>query len=239
MGGFIPQSGSSVSTPVPAPAQIPNLVWWLRGDQFLGDNPTGLPILGNSTPWIGGALAALSSGAVTIDTTQLNGQNVLKWPGGATGRYVMSNPVLFSGQVSVFAVVKPLAATSQTVIGAAASGLQVDINSGSNGFDLTKATIGVIASSSVAMTAGSWYQINATWSATTGAYAFRVGRASAGSGTSTLTTITGLTSGLGYNVATSASDLGSSVAELAVYNRILTSTEISTMESYLESKWGV
>jgi hypothetical protein len=221
------------------PGTINDLVWWFQVDKIKGTNTVSVPWLGNLNPAVPGTWAGLATGTVTVDSAQLNGLNVLKWPAATTGRYVMATPVQFSAQVTVFAVVKPSAATNQTLIGAANSGLQVDVNSGANGFDLTKAQIGVIASSSVAMTAGTWYQINATWSATTGVYAFRVARATAGSGTSTLTTITAVTSGVGYNVATSGSDLSSSVAEVIVYDRILTATEISIVENYLFNKWAV
>jgi hypothetical protein len=221
------------------PGTIPDLLWWLHSDSILGTNTVAVPTLGNSTPWILGSLAALSTGAVTVDSTQLNGLNVLKWPAAASGRYVIAQPYQFAAGFTVFAVVKPSASTNQTLLGAAASGLQVDINSGANGFDLTKATIGVIASSSVAMTAGTWYQINATLNTTTAAYAFRVARAAAGSGTGGFSPITGVTSGIGYNVATGASDLSSSVAEIAVYGRILTGAEITALETYAHTKWGV
>jgi hypothetical protein len=240
MGYFFgPGNQSPTAAAIPVPGTIADLVWWLRADQILGTNGVAVPIVGNSTPWIGGPLAALATGTVTVDTPQLNKLNVLKWPGAATGRYALLNPLEFAGQVAVFAVVKPAASTNQTLLGSAASGLQVDVNSGANGFDITKATIGVIASSATPMTAGTWYQINVTWSAVTGAYSFRVGRASAGAATSTLQTITGNTVAIGYNAATNASDLASSLAELIVYDRILSTAQISAVEAYLNIKWGV
>jgi len=238
MGEFISPTNAGV-VPTPPPALIPNLLWWLRADQIIGDNPVAVPVLGNSNPPILGALASLSTGAVTIDTAQLNNKNVLKWPAAATGRYVIPQPFEFQSGFSLFCVVKPSASSNQTLLGAANSGLQVDVNSGANGFDVTKSQIGVIASSSVAMTAGTWYQINVTLNTATAVYAFRVARASAGSGTGGFSPITGVTSGIGFNVATSGSDLSSTLAELIVYNRILTSTEITTNETYLNGKWGV
>lgn len=238
MGCFISPT-SAAAVPTPAPALIPNLLWWLRADQILGDNPVPVPTVGNSNPAVLGALASLSTGAVTIDTTQLNGLNVLKWPAAASGRYVIPQPFEFAGGVSIFAVVKPSASTNQTLLGAANSGLQVDVNSGAAGFDLTKSQIGVIAHSTVALTAGTWYQINATLNTATAVYSFRVARTAAGSGTGGFSPITGVTSGIGFNVATSASDLSSSLGELLVYNRILTSTEINTLETYLNTKWAV
>lgn len=238
MGCFISPTQAQTA-PTPLPATLPNLLWWLRADQILGDNPVALPALGNSNPAILGPLASLSTGTVTVDTSQLNSLNVLKWPAAATGRYVIPQPYEFNAGFSIFAVVKPSATTNQTLLGAANSGLQVDINSGTHGFDLTKSQIGVIAASSVALTAGTWYQINATLNTVTAVYSFRVAGASAGSGTGGFSPITGVTSGVGYNVATNASDLSSSVAEIVVYNRILTSSEINKVESYFGTKWGV
>lgn len=230
---------SAVSITTPTPGTIPDLIWWLRADQVLGTNTVAVPTVGNSTPWILGSLATLSTGTVTVDSTQLNSQNVLKWPGASTGRYVISQPYEFQGGFTVFAVVKPAAASNQTLLGAANSGLQVDVNSGANGFDLTKSQVGVIASSTTALTAGTWYQLNATLVTSTAVYAFRVARAAAGSGTGGFSPITGVTNAVGYNSATNASDLSSSVAEIIVYGRVLSGSEIASVETYLNSKWGV
>lgn len=238
MGEFISPTQPATSPPLP-PALIPNLLWWLRADQILGENPVAVPAVGNSTPWLLGPLASLSTGTVTIDSTQLNNKNVLKWPAAATGRYVISIPYEFVAGVTIFAVVKPSASNNQTLLGAANSGLEFDVNSGANGLALTKSQIGVIASSSTALTAGTWYQVNATLVTTTAVYAFRVAETAAGSGTGGFSPISGITSGIGYNVAVGGNDLSSSVAEMAVYNRVLTATEINTMESYFNAKWGV
>lgn len=224
---------------IPAPALLPDLLWWLAADTIQGTNGTGIPVLGNATPWVLGPLASLAGGLVTVDSTQLNGHNVVKWPGTANGRYNLNTTFTFSQQVTVFAVVKPVAPTNQTLLGASQNGFEVDVNSGAGGFSITKALVASIASTTATLIAGTWYQFNVTYDATTGAYSFRVSQTAAGSGTSGVTGIAATTSGLGYNVAAVGADLSSSVAEVVVCQGIKTSPQILSVESYFNSKWGV
>lgn len=228
-------SGGSVVTPLPG--TINDLVYWLRSDLFLGTNGTSVPMLGNSTPWILGLLAANSAGAVTVDSTQLNSHNALKWPGSTAGRYSLATPLTLN-TVSVFIVFKPAAASNQTLLGAASGGFEVDINSGTGNMNITKSVTAVIGATTATLTAGTWYQANITYADSTGAFAFRVARTAAGSGTN-VQTITATTSAMGFNVATGGADSNSAIAEMIVYNRVLSGTEISNIEAYLLAKWGV
>jgi hypothetical protein len=51
--------------------------------------------------------------------------------------------------------------------------------------------------------------------------------------------MTSNTSGLGYDVAGSNADFNSNLAEIIVYNRVLTGPEITTIENYLLAKYGI
>lgn len=229
------QNASGTSTSLPG--TINDLLFWLRGDQVLGTNGTSIPLLGNATPWLLGPLASLTSGTVTVASSQLNSLNTLQWPGNSGGRYGITYPVTLS-KVTIFAVLKSTSSSNQTLVGAATGGLEMDVNTGASGVNLTKSFTAVVGSATTALTSGTWYQLNATYDSGSGAYAFRIAQAAAGSGTNALS-ITTTTTGIGYNVAANGNDLSAAIAELIIYGRVLSNSEILAVEAYLHSKWGV
>jgi hypothetical protein len=98
--------------------------------------------------------------------------------------------------------------------------------------------VSAFATATTAVAAGTWFQGNATYSYSTGGYAFRTGRAAAGSGTS----VQGggnRTNLIGVDGVAGATYLKGYVAEMLCYARVLTPTEITTVENYLNTKWGV
>jgi hypothetical protein len=80
--------------------------------------------------------------------------------------------------------------------------------------------------------------VNATYDSSTGDYAFRVNESAGSSGTNAKTISTN-NAGIGYDYPGNAQDLNSQVAEIIVYNRVLTSPEITSIETYLNSKYGI
>jgi hypothetical protein len=89
--------------------------------------------------------------------------------------------------------------------------------------------------------AGTWFQANVTYTQSSGAFAFRQGRAAANSGTGSTGAGPAVTSILGDdNTGGGAAKLNAtSLAAVIVYNRVLSPTEITTVEGYLHTKWGV
>jgi hypothetical protein len=83
-----------------------------------------------------------------------------------------------------------------------------------------------------------WAQVNVTYNSSTGAWAIRSARTANGSGTN-VQSITGNTSAIGWNPNASGNEFTGQIAELIAYNRVLTNTEITTVETYLNTKWGV
>lgn len=233
-------TGSGGTPTVGVPGTIPDLVFWFESDDILGASGAIINRIRDRTPWIGGiGAAATGAPGVAISGTQVNSLNVLAWPNGASGRMAIQGggtPVL--DKVTVFAVVRPAATgVSQVLLGAPTGGLEFDLDN-SNKFTLTKTFVAVLGSSTATFAAATTYQVNATFDSSTGAYAFRVARATSGSGT-TAQAITAQTTGIGYNVQSNSQDLNASVAAIIVYNRVLTGPEIAAVEAYLLAKWGV
>ncbi len=105
---------------------------------------------------------------------------------------------------------------------------------------LLKACTSLIATSTATTTSGAWYQENFTYDSSSGAWAFRVNQAGGGSGTN-IQTISGGQTGIGGNgCATGSEDfLQGQMAEFILYNRVLSGGEITTVETYLNGKYGL
>jgi hypothetical protein len=241
-----------------APGLIPDLSLWWESDDISGASGAAITRLRERTPWIGGLAAAASSnvgGLVAIDSTLLNGLPVLKWPAASVaGLYAIPYPsgttaanatgIYFTAGATYFIVAKGSTATGTQAITGGSSGalsLYLVSVSGTAKIGLVKTAAAVIGSSSTAWTAGTAFQANVTYNPTTGAFVFRQGRASAGSGTGT----TGgggaaqPTNLLGGDTGNSSLLNAASLGLLIAYNRILTSTEITNVETYIFNKWGV
>ncbi len=85
----------------------------------------------------------------------------------------------------------------------------------------------------------SFHQLNVTYNSSTGAYAFRRDRATDGSGTNAKSItgnwlLLGETSS-GGNILT----LDGQIAAFIMYNRVLSGAEITTVETYLNGKYGL
>lgn len=248
-------AASNGGSAVPVPATIADLMLWWSSSNILAT--AGNPIIRfqELTPWITGALnLETSSGltsSVTIDSTQLNGLNLAKWAAAsAPSSILLANHMPVIGAGTFFAVIKPGAATVATqcilggITGALAFYLQANASNARIG--LVKTNTAVIGTATNVWTAGTAFQCNATYVASTGAFAFRQARAANGTGTGTTTaggtlgSDTATLQWIGSDVNNATNMLNAaSIGELMVYNRVLTPTEITTVENYLLAKWGV
>jgi hypothetical protein len=232
------------------PGTIPDLVMWVETDNILGAAGSVVGRIQEKTPWITGVAAtapALSASpiiAAVISPTQVNSLNVLKWPATTAGNYAISPGLTLNLGATYFVVVLPLANStgSQALVAGTASGgtaLYLTNASGNNALAIVDEGTAGIGTSSALWTVGVPFQANVTYNPTTGAFAFRQSRAVANSGTGP--TGVGTTNGL-LNVLGGdqfGSNLNAAIAAVIVYNRVLTSTEITNVENYLNTKWGV
>jgi hypothetical protein len=224
------------------PGTVSDLVLWFESDNIIGTNGSGVSRIGDRVPWVGGCLAANLTGSavITVDSTQINGLNVLKFPA-ATACYTIGSPVALPSGCSIFCVIKPQTTGAQCIVGSATSnGISVYLSSGTQSVNLTKTYTAVVGTSTATWTVGTPFQFNITYNATTGAYAFRQSRTAANSGTGAAGAgSVGALAYIGQDDGSSGLLNNASLAALIVFNRVLTSTEVTNMENYLYAKWGV
>lgn len=228
------------------PGAIPDLVMWIETDNILGAAGATVNRLQEKTPWIGGVAAypTLAGTPAVIDSTQLNSLNVLKWTVASTAPYNMQPAVWLIGGCTYFFVGRGLNNTktgAQALVAAGVSNnpaLYLSSGTGNQFVALVNEGVAAIGTCTTAWVLNTFFQMNVTYNAATGAFAFRQGRAAANSGTGT--------TGVGASAAMSiigddqfGSTLGASIAALIVYNRVLSPTEITNVENYLFAKWGV
>jgi len=243
-----PQGIAGTGSAVAVPGAIPDLTFWWSASDILTSAGNIITRMREWTPWVSGVMASNSASNITIDAAMLNGLPLLKWPASSTaGTMSMFVPSPLHGASTFFTVIKPATAVapgSQAIVGASGSGgisFYLNTASGGTALAINKTNVAIIATASTSWTPGTAFQANVTYNATTGAFAFRQARAAAGSGTTT--TAAGnlsTTAFVGCDVSTSLGLLNTaSLAEIIVYNRVLTGTEITNVENYLNTKWGV
>jgi hypothetical protein len=222
------------------PGTISNLCYWFQADVLVSGN-TFIPILLNQTPGLSSYSASVVSSAnITISTT-LNSKNVATFTASTEYALPGSGPVLLNS--TIFVVLKPTSlGTTQVIFGdGPGASLAFFINSSSK-LSLVVEGVSLVGASTGSLSTSAWVQANATFAGASGAFAFRISQSASGSGTQVASATAGsggvCCSGNGSG-GSSGNSLNAQVAELIVYNRVLTGTEIANIESYLFTKWGV
>jgi hypothetical protein len=219
------------------PATIANLVTWIESDDVLVNDSQHVDALFNQAPNYDWPLVALGAGAM-IDATLLNGLPVLNFPGSSDSRYDAVGVSPFLPKCTIFLLFKATSFTGgYTFLSGATGALELRI-SGTGIFELLEEFVASIGTSSSAVSAGVWTQANATYDSSTGAFAFRIAKAAAGSGTNAKP-ITARSTSVGYDKQGNTNFLNAKLAAVIVYDRVLSSVEIAAVEAYLTSKWGV
>lgn len=227
------------------PATIPDLTLWWESDDILAAVGTQIMRLRERTPWLGGQCGTsggLSPGSAVSSVT-LNGLPTVKFIA-TGGGFTIPGGIPTQGGATIFVVINgSTAASVQSILGGPTNALSLYLAgvAGTAKCSLVKTNTAVIASSSTTWVAGTAFQLNATYVTATGAYAFRQGRAAAGSGTGTTLAGSGIfTTLIGSDSnASTAVLINASMAALIVYNRVLSGAEITAVENYLFNKWGV
>jgi len=155
--------------------------------------------------------------------------------------FTLTSPIT-DGDYTFFAVVKPGDSDVRTIFGAPSSGNkggQYRINALKQ--EILKAGTTLYGTSSTSLSTSVFSSINCTWNNTTKGFAFRLNGASDGSGTGGGTALAGTINYIAWNqaaVVTREPYLGF-MSALLIYNRVLNGTEISNVESWITSRWGV
>lgn len=209
------------------PSTIPNLIQWFKGD-LLGAGgsypsfPNSAP--GGSSPW------ALSTGSGISVADTLNSLNVATF--NATNYVLPMGDNLVNG--TIFYVLKPVTLGGGVFLSGVFAGgeLGTYITAGGN-FSFAVFSVATPPSSTATIVPGTWYQMNVAFAGASGAYAYRHARAAENSGVQVEVPTT-------PNESVGTVGGGSvEIAEMIVYNRTLTPTEIAYIEAYLFAKWGV
>jgi Concanavalin A-like lectin/glucanases superfamily len=228
--------GSSAAA---VPATIAGLIYWMNASTLAAAAGGAISVLGSPDQVRVPFTLASSGGGGTVGTTQLNGKNVLTCPGTSANTYLISGPTFAIGAgATIFAVFKPASFANYGGIVSGNSGsliLQVVQTSGL--LNLGNAAVSSIATSTGALTAGTWAQFNASYTNSTGAWVFRINSAADSSGTSSGAAANAITTFFDYGGG--GEQLNGDIAEVLVYNRVLTLAEKQSVESYLHTEWGV
>lgn len=239
-------------TLVPVTPPLTGMAIWWSAD--VGNNCSGVACTDGAgqTTWAdrsgNGNTGLVSRCGVTptFHTNQINGKPAVTFNGNSSANvnatcYTATTSVDNKATSTMFAVVK-FGGSGGYII---ASGTGTPLKWGGYG-SIGSNTIQILQQGSVANIGASvatgnqnWNQINATYDSSTGAWALRTNRAADGSGTQ-IRSITSNFLDLGITESGgSISTLLGQVAEFILYTRVLSSTEITTVETYLNSKYGL
>jgi len=237
-------NGGGGSTPVPG--TISDLAYWYQADQ--NANQTAgfqVPVLPNSSPSAPGYNAVLqynggtaTSGAKRSATT-LNSLPILSCDGTSDVQYEMVGQGMSLVNQATFVALFQIASDSgylTLVSGTGLYSLQFRVNYGH--IDLVSAGHAEIVVSGTNLTPGTWYQASGTYNVVTGAYQIRIAKATTDTGSSAQT-INAVSDSILWSARDGGQNFNGYVAELMVYTRVLTLSEIESIEAYLTSKWGV
>ena len=232
--------GAGVAPVVGVPATLNDLVFWWDGATAIPATVSSgkpIPLLQNETPWYpsNSAIPGTATGGPLLSATPLNGRNVVTMGG---SEHLSFAAGLLLKTITAFLVIKPASIASGDFLGGNGGCIGWGLNGGSNVY-LSIDNVALIGTSTIPPAAGSWSQINVVYDGiTTGAFAFRQAQAANGSGSS-LNTPSSNNLSLLWNTVTGGTNYTGDVAEVIIYNRNLTLTEIQTVEAYLHTKWGV
>lgn len=243
-------------TAVALPGTIPDLQMWWEADDIFANNSNLVVRLRERTPWITGLAAsiAVSPGnpVPVLNRASLNGLNTVQFGvlGGSPKGYTLTGPISFTTanaltrQATVFVVAIPGTNTaSAAILGGPINCMALYMNqAGANVVTLINGSVAVVGASSTAWVTGTAFQVNCAVDFGAGTWAFRQGRAAAGSGGGAGGSMgQGTISFIGGDTAagTSATLSTGSIAAVIIYSRTLTAPEIVSVENYLHAKWNV
>ena len=163
----------------------------------------------------------------------------VEFNGNATNGFFSLTNTIAPTNCTIFAVCKPSDPNPRTLISGPGTAFQYRTNSLKQ--DILSAGTTLYGSSLTSLSTSVFKQINVTFNNTTRAFAFRLSQASDGSGTGGGSSPAANMNAVGWNeanVSTHEPWLGF-ISHLLIYNTILSGGDITTMESWLNSEWGV
>lgn len=232
---------------VPVPGTTPDLVFWYESDDVLTTQTgTTVPLLRNRTPWLpaNGVPTAAGNGPLTTATT-LNSLPLVSCAAAATCRMGWTAANFAGGVVltnsTIFVVFQPATVSAVQAFFGGTSGsysLRVNASAKLEAARTNNSTGTVIGASTTSVVLNTAFQGNVTYNSSTGVLAFRIARAAAGTATNAQAISTAVDSFL-YDRSAPGADLNGNFGVIMIFNRVLSGAEITAVENYLNTKWGV
>lgn len=224
------------STPTIYGVADTSIGFWYKADaqSYVNNDPVGTLVDSSSAG--NNATQSTSANKPTFKTNEINSLPAISFDGTNDSLDLASGAWDNWSTSTMFAVLKPAGSGNRTIFCGQTAGLQYRINS-STKQELVKTAVVNIGASTTALSTSVYSQVNATFNAGS-AYAFRLSSASDG-GSSTAATLSGNTNCIGRNDPSGDEFFSGLIAELIVWKRVLSGSEIASVESGLNSKYGV
>lgn len=222
------------ATPADPIVAIPGLVARWRADQITG--LTGGAVVASWPDMsANGYTATEATARPTWQAAALGGQPVVRFAG---AQQLLASAPSGDPQQTVVAVVSAGGSGVRTLRGAGGSrGLQFRLESG-GAIGLVSQASANIAASTTTVTNAVPAIVTATFDQVANTYAFYHNGAASGSGAATQDLLA-QTTVIGQRAGGLVEYLTGDLAELLVWSRVLTSTELSTVHSYASARYGV
>ena len=229
------------------------LVWW---EADVGSNCSGACTDGASqSTWadqsgngnngvLNAYLSAMPCVASVYHTNQINGKPAVTFNGNTTDGsdtcFQVSNAGLDNKTTATVALVfKNGSGLFRAYMGGSSNSLVGGLGDSGNALQEIQQGSTANIGNGTARGDTNWHQINVTYNSSTGAFAFRTDRAADNSGTNAKT-ISSNWIALGVTYAGgSISTFSGQIAEFIMYNRVLSGGEITTVETYINGKYGL
>jgi hypothetical protein len=178
-----------------------------------------------------------SAATATYVTNAINTSlPAISFAGGTTttDNYKISN-TLYPAQITIACIVQLSSTSKGTFYSGPTNSLGLWFTTH---FGMDNVQNAAVFTSSATLTTSTWYKIVITYNAVSGAWVARFNGAADSSGTNAQN-IGAAESQIGYNQGAVAEPFNGKIAEFIVYDRVLSGGEITTLESYLNSKYGI
>lgn len=236
--------GQNIASVPFSPSDLSGLQVWHLAD--FGSNCSGACTNGASqTTWAdkssnannatNGTLGAFSCSSGTYNTSQINGKPAVQFVNSPTC-FVWGTPINLQTASTMFLVARLTTATGNQSLVTGATGNPLMYEFGRSGKEQSLITSGTVLVAGSAASNTSWHQVNATYNGTTAT--LRIDRAPDGSA-SPGEAITTNELGFGFNARNPSDIFSGQLAEMIIYNRVLTSPEITQVENYLNGRYGL
>jgi hypothetical protein len=237
---FSSNAGSSSVTP----PSVAGLLFWYEANAGVTCT-IACANLGTVTAWADQSSNANNLTCVNLpvyNTSVLDGLPGISFVGASSQKCTFGSTVAWPGAETIFVVEQATGAASSlnSVVGGNISGsfyYRVGTGSVLNP-QLLKNQVASIGTGTSAMVSGTYYQSNVTYNSTTGAFAFRQAEAANGSGTNIVSITAGQTA-IATGSVTGTEFLTGTIVEIFAYNTVLSGPNITALESYLFTKYGI